>query len=101
MIEIMVVLVEKPDAHLPQASTSFLWHSVSCQLIGRKSNLIFYQLNYLIEGTVALIQQVDDIEQCSDIISAKQTDDVIIIVTNILREINYQKPHHSSDPHRL
>ena len=28
-------------------------------------------------------------------------DDVIIIVTNILREINYQKSHHLSDPHRL
>ena len=41
--------------------------SVSCQLIGRKSNPLFRQLNYLIEGTVALIQRIDKIEQCSDV----------------------------------
>ena len=41
--------------------------SVSNQLIGRKSNPIFCQLNYLIEGTVALTQRVDNIEQCSDV----------------------------------
>ena len=41
--------------------------SVSFQLIGRKSNLIFSQLYYLMEGTVAFIQRVDNIEQCSDI----------------------------------
>ena len=28
-------------------------------------------------------------------------DDLIITTINILQEINYQKPHHSSDPHRL
>ena len=27
-------------------------------------------------------------------------DDVIITITNILQEINYQKPHHFPDPHR-
>ena len=42
-------------------------YSVSNQLIGWKSNPIFRQLNYLIEGTVALIQWVDNIEQCSDV----------------------------------
>ena len=30
------------------------------------------------------------------IFSTKQTDDVIIIITNILQEINYQKPCHST-----
>ena len=42
-------------------------HSVSNQLIGRKTTRFFRQLNYLIEGTVALTQRVDNIEQCSDV----------------------------------
>ena len=33
--------------------------------------------------------------------SGKETDNVIIIATNILLEINYQKPYHSSDLHKL
>ena len=41
--------------------------SVNHQLMRRKSNPIFCQLKYLIEGTVALMQQVDSIEHCSDI----------------------------------
>ena len=40
--------------------------SASCQLIGQKSNPIFWQLKYLVGGTVTLIQQVYSIEQCSD-----------------------------------
>ena len=35
------------------------------------------------------------------IIPKKQTNGVIITATNILWEIIYQRPHHSSDPHRL
>ena len=40
-------------------------NSVSCQLIRRKVTQFFHQLNYLIKGTVALTQWVDNIEQCS------------------------------------
>ena len=42
-------------------------YNVSYQLIGWKSNPIFWQLKYLIEGTVALKKRVDNIEQCSDV----------------------------------
>ena len=42
-------------------------YSVSCQLIRQKATRLFRQLYYLIEGTVALIQCVDNIEQCSDV----------------------------------
>ena len=66
-----------------------------------KATRYFRELNYLIEGTVALIQRVDNRTMQRRIFSTKQMDDVIIIVKNILREINYQKPHHLSDPHRL
>ena len=46
---------------IDQVKSSF---SLSCQLIGRKSNPIFCQLKYLIEGTLI---RVDNIEQYSDI----------------------------------
>ena len=45
--------------------------SVKCQLFGQKAIQFFCQLKYLIEGTIALIQWVDSIEQCSDAYSHK------------------------------
>ena len=42
-----------------------LEYSVNYQIIGRKSNPIFWPLKYLIERTVASIQQVEYV--CSDI----------------------------------
>ena len=50
-----------------QQSYAYVPYSVSCQLIGRKRSPIYRQLKCLIEGTVTLIQRVDNIEQCSDI----------------------------------
>ena len=64
--------------------------------MGPKETSFLDQLKYLIERAVALIQQVDNIEQYSTwpIIPAKQIGDVIIATSNILHEINYQKPNH-------
>ena len=44
----------------------------------KKSNPVFWQINYLIECTVASIEQVKYVELCNDVaIIAKQVDDVI------------------------
>ena len=40
--------------------------SVGYQLIGQKTTQVFHQLKYLMERPVALIQQVDSVEQWSD-----------------------------------
>ena len=72
--------------------------SISCQLVRQKISPIFHQLKYLI---VHSSLNTMSSQHRTHIISTKQTHDVIIKATNILCEINYQKPHHSSDPHRL
>ena len=54
---------------------------VSHQLIKRKSNLIYFPVKIPIECTVALLQQVDTVEQCSDPLS--KNDDVIIATSNM------------------
>ena len=41
--------------------------NVSCQLIGSKSNPTFSPVKFLIDHTVALIQQVDNVEQYNDV----------------------------------
>ena len=47
--------------------TNSILPSISCQLIGRKSNPIFSPVKIPYEGSVALMQRVDNIEQCSDV----------------------------------
>ena len=54
--------------------------SFGYQLTGRKSNLIFQPLRYLVECIVASIQQLNTIK-C--VIPTKQIDDVIIATSNI------------------
>ena len=53
--------------YLPTGLFGVNTHTISCQLIRPKINPTFCQLKHLIEHTVALIQQVDNVEQCNDI----------------------------------
>ena len=57
------------------------------QLIGRKSNQNFCPLEYLIECTVASMQQVEYVK--NDLPLNKTINDVIIATLNILCKINY------------
>ena len=49
------------DTNISSQTKQYIMY-VSCQLIGSKSNPTLLQVKYLIEHTVALIQQADNIE---------------------------------------
>ena len=72
-------------------------HSVSYQLTGQKSNPIFspIKIPYRTHSILNTISRLHRI-MLWRIIPTKPINDAIITTSNILREINYQKPHQLS-----
>ena len=77
-------------------------HSVSYQLIGRKINpiVLAVKIPYRTHSAVNTVSTICRIMHWRNI-RVKQTDDVIITTSIILRKINYQNSHQLSFPHRL
>ena len=55
------------DIHALLLKISFDYSFLVANYLDGKATWFFHQLKHLIEGTVALIQQLDSIEQCSDV----------------------------------